>query len=420
MTSGRNRQSRGVCRCRHRSCYWIVVAALCLCSTFWTALGGSGFNDPYKILGVSRRASSVEIKKVYRKLCLQYHPDKNVQKPARQRTISETKFKQVREAYDSILIKKYVGGTLEYGFDKDAFVLSLQKVWFFVSQPGLFLTELRRVNLFAMGNPFATRGPRSPGDPDVWSVYVQTVKVPLEDLYKGVPSFRLRLEDTLFARYRASIRGNFFLYSLHQASTFVFPLLRKSKVLAALVGFYIIHGTTPIPDPKASYTTRIRRGTRGGETIVRFAEWRQLELLFRIEEANHPIYRRVGNDLHVELTLASNEAKNGCRKQLKALDLTENAIEITIPAEEYSYEKEQELHRLRKQTQKRIWRQKRNRQQQGKTVYSLCPYDNRIKIRGRGWPIRSTKSNGNHPDAYLHGDLIVTIKVEKPSPKKKR
>jgi hypothetical protein len=391
-----------------------------LCSTFWTALGGSGFNDPYKILGVSRRASSDDIKKVYRKLCLQYHPDKNVQKPARQRTISETKFKQVREAYDSILNKKSGNGTTGYEFNKDTLVTSLQKVWFFVSQPGLFLTEMRRVNLFAMGNPFVTRGPRSPGDPDVWSVYVQTVKVPLEDLYKGIPLFQLRLEDTLFARYRASIRGNFFLYSLHQASTFVFPLLRKSKILAYLVGFYIIHGTTPIPDPKASYTTRIRRGTRGGEGIVRFAEWRQLEILFRIEEAKHPVYHRVGDDLHAELTLTRKEAKKGCTKRLKALDPTENPIEITIPAGEYSYEKEQELHRLRKQTQKRQWRQKRNRQQQDETVYSLCPYDNRINIRDRGWPIRNTKSNRNHPDAYLYGDLIVTIKVKKPSPKKKR
>ena len=391
-----------------------------MCSTFWTALGGSGFNDPYKILGVSRRASSDDIKKVYRKLCLQYHPDKNVQKPARQRTISETKFKQVREAYDSILNKKYGGGTHEYEFNKDTLVLSLQKVWFFVSQPGLFLTEIRRVNLFAMGNPFVTRGPRSPGDPDVWSVYVQTVKVPLEDLYKGVPLFQLRLEDTLFARYRASIRGNFFLYSLHQASTFVFPLLRKSRFLAYIVGFYIIHGTTPIPDPKASYTTRIRRGTRGGERIVRFAEWRQLEILFRIEEANHPVYRRVGDDLHAELTLTSKEARKGCTKRLEALDSTENAIEITIPAGEFNYEKEQELHRLRKQTRKRQWRQKRNRQQQNETVYSLCPYDDRIKIRDRGWPVRNTKSNRNHPDAYLYGDLIMTIKVKKPSPKKKR
>ena len=33
--------------------------------------------DPYKVLGVGRDATDAEIKRVYRKLARQYHPDRN-------------------------------------------------------------------------------------------------------------------------------------------------------------------------------------------------------------------------------------------------------------------------------------------------------------------------------------------------------
>lgn len=51
--------------------------------------------DPYEVLGVSRDASDDAIKKAYRKLARDYHPDRN---PGDKQ--AETKFKEVQDAYD--------------------------------------------------------------------------------------------------------------------------------------------------------------------------------------------------------------------------------------------------------------------------------------------------------------------------------
>jgi molecular chaperone DnaJ len=51
--------------------------------------------DFYQILGVDKKSSAEEIKKAYRKLAMQYHPDKN-----KDDKTAEAKFKEINEAYD--------------------------------------------------------------------------------------------------------------------------------------------------------------------------------------------------------------------------------------------------------------------------------------------------------------------------------
>jgi molecular chaperone DnaJ len=51
--------------------------------------------DYYEILGVQRGASADDMKKAYRKLAMQYHPDRNPNNPT-----AEHKFKELNEAYD--------------------------------------------------------------------------------------------------------------------------------------------------------------------------------------------------------------------------------------------------------------------------------------------------------------------------------
>src|SRR6476469_6689613 len=51
--------------------------------------------DFYEILGVSKSADAEELKRAYRKLAMQFHPDRNSGDKA-----AEAKFKELSEAYD--------------------------------------------------------------------------------------------------------------------------------------------------------------------------------------------------------------------------------------------------------------------------------------------------------------------------------
>mgnify|MGYP001564791247 CR=1 FL=1 len=64
--------------------------------------------DYYNILGVSRTASEEEIKKAYRKLAHQYHPDK--------KGGDEAKFKEVNEAYQVLSDPKKKSSYDNFGF----------------------------------------------------------------------------------------------------------------------------------------------------------------------------------------------------------------------------------------------------------------------------------------------------------------
>ena len=54
------------------------------------------FKDYYQILNVSRDANVEDIKRAYRRLAMQYHPDRN---PINSREAGE-KFKEINEAYE--------------------------------------------------------------------------------------------------------------------------------------------------------------------------------------------------------------------------------------------------------------------------------------------------------------------------------
>ena len=80
--------------------------------------------DYYEVLGIPRDASPEDIKKAFRKLALQYHPDRNSDDGA------EAKFKEINEAYEVLANPErrenydrygHVDETAGRGFDGDAF-----------------------------------------------------------------------------------------------------------------------------------------------------------------------------------------------------------------------------------------------------------------------------------------------------------
>ena len=79
--------------------------------------------DYYQVLGLSKDASSGEIKKTFRRLALRYHPDRNPQSQKQ----AEEKFKEINEAYE-VLGNEHKRRQYDYTF---AFVQSRQK---FVTQ----------------------------------------------------------------------------------------------------------------------------------------------------------------------------------------------------------------------------------------------------------------------------------------------
>lgn len=63
-------------------------------------------NSLYETLGVSKNASADEIKKAYRRLARQYHPDINKEKGA------EEKFKEINAAYEILSDEKNAHNTI--------------------------------------------------------------------------------------------------------------------------------------------------------------------------------------------------------------------------------------------------------------------------------------------------------------------
>ena len=358
-------------------------------------MAGSSNFDPYKVLGVARTASSKDIQKQYRQLCLKLHPDKNGHLSSKQKKRAEEKFKQVQEAYsligDDDSRRNYDtqqafgyssssrsssstshSASSPYGTDPvaEAFFRAFQQ------GPGrrTFYFGTAGGPRFGVRTPFPTPDAASsfmPANLSFKSIYVQKVPIPLEELYRGISNWKFHLVDNWWTRWRAAFRGKIAYLSFYQAVIYSFPMLRTSKFLALTIGMAVAHATLPKPDPSQIYETSLQKGAKGGKTKVKFSSTKfgQPEVIFEIVEAPHEVYTRKGNDLHTDLIITPQEAELGCTKSIPSLENDRETIDVTIRPKQV--------------------------QTSGDTV----------RIAGKGWPIR------NAPNVYHHGDIVVRVLI---------
>lgn len=65
-------------------------------------LGGQSLDDAYAVLGISRNATDEEVRKAYRKMALQYHPDRVATLGEDMKAAAQKKFQEINNAKERI------------------------------------------------------------------------------------------------------------------------------------------------------------------------------------------------------------------------------------------------------------------------------------------------------------------------------
>lgn len=252
------------------------------------------YKDYYQILGVSRSASPDEIRKAFRKLARQYHPD-----VAKDKKTAEEKFKEINEAYEVLndpeKRKKYdtLGPNWQQGAD-----FTPPPGWQQRARPG-FRANGRGQEFHFGGTGFSDffeaffgtqaggRGRRSVFGEEEWEE----------------PATGQDIEADIMVTLEEALKG-----SIRSVS------VRRDQ--------------GPGQPPKLeTYNVRIPAGIREGQKI-RLAGKGEAgahggqsgDLFLRVRFAQHPDFRVEGSDLYYDLELSPWEAVLGAQVPLKTLD----------------------------------------------------------------------------------------------------
>jgi DnaJ-class molecular chaperone with C-terminal Zn finger domain len=162
------------------------------------------------------------------------------------------------------------------------------------------------------------------------SIFVETITVPLEDLYLGTSRHKFELKDTLFQRYVAAFRGGIAAQIGLQSLLACLPLLFRVSWVASLLGFLVtFHLSLPRPS-RLIYFSKLRAGWKGGTKLKFQSVEPGLDVIFIIQEGKHDRFKRDGNNLTTSISVEKSKAQNGCTLLIEPLGKNEPPIKVKL------------------------------------------------------------------------------------------
>lgn len=284
------------------------------------------FKDYYQILGVSRTANEDEIRKAFRKLARQYHPD-----VARNKTNAEEKFKEVNEAYEVLSDpdkrKKYdtLGADWKRGAEfRPPSGGNQHRTWRSSGAEGgadgfeFHFGGTGFSDFFEQ--VFGSRGNRSAGfDPKAFQDE--------NDFSQRGRDVEADLLVTLEEAFRGSIRSISFRRTVACEKCGGTGHVRQQTCSVCAGAGHVSKTETH----KVKVPPGVREGQRlrlAGRGEAGAGEGPAGDLFLRVRLAKHPDFRVEENDLHYELELAPWEAVLGTKVPVPTL---EGRVDIKIP-----------------------------------------------------------------------------------------
>jgi len=235
----------------------------------------------YEELEVDSGATDKEIKQAFRKLSLKYHPDKTRSNP-----VLSARFAAIREAYDIL-------GDAEQRAIFDAAGLKM-------------VMEARNQKL--------EKGPAMHGE----------VHVSLEGMYKG-EEFQTTVNRKVICRGCAER----FTERCHKCNA---GCAHEIELRNVQMGPMVVQQQVQVPSKQkcrtqaARVTVTVEPGMSAGDTLVFKSMGEQQpkkipgDIVLKIKEKEHKVFKRVGVDLHTEIEISLREALLGFEFTLTHLD----------------------------------------------------------------------------------------------------